>query len=345
MTLNASRNRVLLLHLSFWSVYLSFFLYQVSSYQRGDEVDWNRVFTIVSVQVGFAAIISYLNYFYLLPNFLEKKKAAKYLLIFIVLFFTIITIRIFLERYLLDGFTHQDRYLYRTRFVVQTITSNFFIVIFVGMLRFAQDWFELDAKRKEIEHEKLIAELNFLKAQINPHFLFNTLNNLYYLAYSKSDNTTEVIDKLSKMMRYMIYDSNHPKVLLSKEIEYMKNYVSLERLRLNNEIPIEFEVKGNLDDCQIAPLIFIAFLENAFKHGVSNAKDNCWVKVVVEVSDNKCIYTVENSKVRQQNVEGKSGIGLANIKRRLELSYPGNHELQVKDLNDSYLVQLKLNLI
>ncbi len=114
---------------------------------------------------------------------------------------------------------------------------------------------------------------------------------------------------------------------------------------MNNEIPIDFEVKGNLDDRQIAPLIFIAFLENAFKHGVSNAKDNCWVKVVVEVSGNKCIYTVENSKVRQQNVEGKSGIGLANIKRRLELSYPGNHELQVKDLDDSYLVQLKLNLI
>lgn len=345
MTLKASRNRVLLLHLSFWSVYLSFFLYQVSSYQRGDEVDWNRVFTIVSVQVGFAAIISYLNYFYLLPNFLEKKKAAKYLLIFIVMFFTIITMRIFLERFLLDAFTHQDRYLYRTRFVVQTITSNLFIVIFVGMLRFAQDWFELDAKRKEIEREKLIAELNFLKAQINPHFLFNTLNNLYYLAYSKSENTTEVIDKLSKMMRYMIYDSNHPKVLLSKEIEYMKNYVSLERLRLNNEIPIDFEVKGNLDDRQIAPLIFIAFLENAFKHGVSNAKGDCWVKVEVEVNGNECIYTVENSKVHQQHVEGKSGIGLANIKRRLELSYPGNHELQVKDLDDSYLVQLKLNLI
>ncbi|MFZ1806695.1 MAG: histidine kinase [Cyclobacteriaceae bacterium] len=345
MTLNASRNRVLLLHLSFWSVYLSFFLYQVSSYQRGDELDWNRVITIVSVQVGFAAIISYLNYFYLLPNFLERKKAAKYLLGFVVLFFAIISFRIGLERYILDGFTHQDKYLYRTRFVVQTITSNLFIVIFVGMLRFAQDWFELDAKRKEIEREKLIAELNFLKAQINPHFLFNTLNNLYYLAYSKSDNTTEVIDKLSKMMRYMIYDSNHSKVLLSKEIEYMKNYVSLERLRLNNEIPIDFEVKGNLDDRQIAPLIFIAFLENAFKHGVSNAKDDCWVKVVIEVNGNECIYTVENSKVHQQNLEGKSGIGLANIKRRLELSYPGDHELQVKDLDDSYLVQLKLNLI
>lgn len=345
MTLKASRNRVLLLHLSFWSVYLSFFLYQVSSYQRSHEVDWDRVITIVSVQVGFAALISYLNYFFLLPSFLEKKKAAKYLLGFIVLFFAIISIRIGLERYILDGFTHQDRYLYRTRFVVQTITSNLFIVIFVGMLRFAQDWFELDAKRKEIEHEKLIAELNFLKAQINPHFLFNTLNNLYYLAYSKSDNTTEVIDKLSKMMRYMIYDSNHPKVLLSKEIEYMKNYVSLERLRLNNEIPIDFEVRGELDECKIAPLIFIAFLENAFKHGVSNAKNDCWVKVLIEVNGKECIYTVENSIVQRQKEEGKSGIGLSNIRRRLELSYPQDHELKVTPLPDRYLVQLKLNLI
>ncbi len=345
MTLTASRNRVLLLHLSFWSVYLSFFLYQVSSYQRGEELDWNRILITVFSQVFFAAAISYINYFYLLPQLLERKKVLGYLIKFVLLFTVIIVIRIELNRYLFDMMHFRTNYMDSTRFVVQVVTSNLFVIIFVGMLRFAQDWFELDARRKEIEHKKLIAELNFLKAQINPHFLFNTLNNLYYLAYSKSDNTTEVIDKLSKMMRYMIYDSNHPKVLLSKEIEYMKNYVSLERLRLNNEIPIEFEVKGNLDDCKIAPLIFIAFLENAFKHGVSNAKDDCWVKVLVEVNGKECIYTVENSKIQGSKEEGKSGIGLSNIKRRLELSYPGNHELKVKNLEDRYLVQLKLNLI
>ncbi|HNP06046.1 MAG TPA: histidine kinase [Cyclobacteriaceae bacterium] len=345
MTLKASRQRVLLLHLSFWSVYLSFFLYQVSSYQRGEELEWNRILITVFTHVIFAAIISYINYFYLLPQLLERKKILGYLIKFGLLFTIIIVIRIELNRYLFDLLYFKTSYMDSTRFVVQVVTSNLFIVIFVGMLRFAQDWFELDAKRKEIEHEKLIAELNFLKAQINPHFLFNTLNNLYYLAYSKSDNTTEVIDKLSKMMRYMIYDSNHSKVLLSKEIEYMKNYVSLERLRLNDEIPIEFEVKGNLDDRQIAPLIFIAFLENAFKHGVSNAKDDCWVKVLIEVNGKECTYTVENSKVHLQKEEGKSGIGLSNIKRRLELSYPNDHELQVKDLKDSYFVQLKLNLI
>lgn len=345
MTLTASRNRVLLLHLSFWSVYLSFFLYQVSSYQRGEELDWNRILITVFSQVFFAAAISYINYFYLLPQLLERKKVLGYLIKFVLLFTVIIVIRIELNRYLFDMMHFRTNYMDSTRFVVQVVTSNLFVIIFVGMLRFAQDWFELDARRKEIEHEKLIAELNFLKAQINPHFLFNTLNNLYYLAYSKSDNTTEVIDKLSKMMRYMIYDSNHPKVLLTKEIEYMQNYVSLERLRLNSEIPIEFEVKGNLDDRKIAPLIFITFLENAFKHGVSNAKEDCWVKVLVEVNGKECVYTVENSKIQGRKEEGKSGIGLSNIKRRLELSYPGNHELQVKDLEDRYLVQLKLNLI
>ena len=203
----------------------------------------------------------------------------------------------------------------------------------------------MDAKRKEIEREKLVAELNFLKAQINPHFLFNTLNNLYYLAYSKSDNTTEVIDKLSKMMRYMIYDSNHSKVLLSKEIEYMQNYVSLERLRLNNETPVEFEVKGDAGDNKIAPLIFIAFLENAFKHGVSNTQKQCWVRVSIDIDGKSCTYTVENSKIPNQQSESKSGIGLANIKRRLELSYPDNYELSVQNLSDKYAVQLTLNLI
>lgn len=267
-----------------------------------------------------------------------------YLLQFALIFSAVITIRIWLDRNVFDALIDRS-YVFRTRFVVQVVTSNLFIVIFVGMLRFAKDWFELDAKRKEIEREKLVAELNFLKAQINPHFLFNTLNNLYYLAYSKSDNTTEVIDKLSKMMRYMIYDSNHAKVLLSKEIEYMQNYVSLERLRLNNETPVEFEVKGDPGDNKIAPLIFIAFLENAFKHGVSNTQKQCWVHVSIVISGKSCIYTVENSKIPNQNSESKSGIGLANIKRRLELSYPDSYELSVQDLSDKYAVQLTLNLI
>ncbi|MEJ0032935.1 MAG: histidine kinase [Bacteroidota bacterium] len=117
------------------------------------------------------------------------------------------------------------------------------------------------------------------------------------MAYTKSDNTTEVIAKLSQMMRYMIYESNYPLVDLNKEIEYMQNYVSLERLRLNNQIPIEFNVEGNPNGIKVAPLILITFLENAFKHGVSGDNKKAWVKLSIALSGKNCIYTVENSKI------------------------------------------------
>jgi len=248
------------------------------------------------------------------------------------------------ERYLLDGYSGENNYLYHSRFIIQVVTTNFFIVVFVGLLKFVVEWLELEARKKEVENEKLTAELNFLKAQINPHFLFNTLNNLYYLAYSKSENTTEVIAKLSQMMRYMIYDSNHSKVLLTKEIEYIESYISLERLRLNNQIPIDFEVKGNVSTVLITPFILITFLENAFKHGVTNNNANAWVKISLELNGDECLYTVSNSKIPSAQIDngGKSGIGLQNVHRRLALSYPDRYELNVDDQADTYTVKLKL---
>ena len=337
------RNRVVFLHLSFWCVYVSFLLFQVTSRRR--ELDLERVITIATIQTTFAAIASYLNYFVFLPRFLRRRNVWLYLLEFIVPFSLVMIVRLTFERYLIDGLSGTEEYLYTTRFVVFVITTNFFIVAFVAMLRFAVDWLEFEAKKNEVENEKLTAELNFLKAQINPHFLFNTLNNLYYLAYSKSENTTEVIAKLSQMMRYMIYDSNHPKVLLSKEIEYMRNYISLERLRLNDQIPIKFDVKGSTENVWITPLIFITFLENAFKHGVSNSNPKAWVNITIDLRDHECIYSVENSRgAEQKDGSEKSGIGLQNVKRRLELSYPGKYKLVTEDTREKYLVKLNLSV-
>ena len=339
------RNRVVLMHLSFWCVYLSFFVFQVSSFHR-DEVDWNRVAKIVTLQVSFAMMLGYINYFYFLPKMLGEKNGWKYLLSFLVIFAIIITIRLILERYLIDGYTHKEEYLYRTVFIVRVIVTNLFIVIFLGMIRFAVAWFEFEANKKTVENEKLTAELNFLKAQINPHFLFNTLNNLYYLAYTQSPNTPEIIAKLSNMMRYMIYDSNYPEVPLKKEIEYMENYISLERLRLNDQIPITFDIEGDPEVYRITPLIFITFLENAFKHGVSNSNPGSWVKIKLQLEGKDCIYEIENSRAGSVKPESgeKSGIGLQNVTRRLELSYPGRHVLEVRDNPETYKVTLKLKL-
>jgi two-component system, LytTR family, sensor histidine kinase AlgZ len=340
------RNRVLLVHISFWLVYLSFFFYQLSNFRHGREIDWARASVVGFSQLAITMLIAYLNYFYLLPRFLAHKKIWRYLLEFLIPFIVIITLRVHLQRYLIDGYTYQRQHFYTTFYIVEVSIITLFIVIFIGMVRFAANWFELAARQKEVENQRLTAELNFLKAQINPHFLFNTLNNLYYLAYTQSSNTTEVIAKLSQMMRYMIYDSNYQKVPLSKEIEYMENYISLERLRLNNELPIRFDIEGDPQGVLIAPLIFITFLENAFKHGVSNNYPESWVNILIQLRGKQCIYQVENSKIPSVKPEAgeKSGIGLQNVKRRLELSYPEQYKLVIEDKPDRYFVQLNITL-
>jgi two-component system, LytTR family, sensor histidine kinase AlgZ len=340
------RNRVTLVHVSFWLVYLSFFFYQISNFRHGRETDWGKASIFGIVQLTFTMAIAYLNYFYLLPRFLNHKKIWKYLFEFFVPFIILITGRVHLQRFLIDGYTHQRQHFYSTFYIVEVCVITLFITIFIGMLRFAADWFELAEKQREMENQRLTAELNFLKAQINPHFLFNTLNNLYYLAYTQSANTTEVISKLSQMMRYMIYDTNHQHVPLSKEIEYMQNYISLERLRLNDQIPITLEVEGNPEGVLITPLIFITFLENAFKHGVSNNFPGAWVNVRMRLKGRECIYEVENSKIPSSKPESeeKSGIGLQNVKRRLALSYPDRYTLDIQSRPDRYTVKLKITL-
>lgn len=342
MDSSVHRNRLLVLHAAFWAVYISFFIYARSSFSQTPEIDWPRIFSIAAIHILPAMAFAYLTYFFLMPRILSKRNVGISIVLFIIGLIIFSYTRILLERYFIDGFHQKEEYLYRTRFIVQTFFSYVSISLFVSLLRFAVDWMDLQATRKEIEKEKLTAELNFLKAQVNPHFLFNTLNNLYYLAYSKSENTTEVIEKLSAMMRYMIYDSNYAQVQLNKEIDYMQNYISLEKLRLNDKVKINFNIEGDTDSTRIVPLVLITFLENAFKHGVSSTTSESWINASLTCSPGKLIFEVANKKVAK-TTEEKSGIGLQNVKRRLELSYPGQHVLEINDSPTEYRVRLDIN--
>jgi len=146
------------------------------------------------------------------------------------------------------------------------------------------------------------------------------------------------------MMRYMIYDSNYPQVQLNKEIDYMKNYISLEKLRLSDKVDIQFTVEGEVEGIRITPFILLTFLENAFKHGITNTSKESWIKICLKSSPQQLHFKVVNSKPPVSNVDQKSGIGLQNVKRRLELSYPGKHQLSMKESNEEYSVQLDLNI-
>jgi two-component system, LytTR family, sensor histidine kinase AlgZ len=346
MQLYFQKNRITVMHISFWCLYFSFFFYQVTFMRRNEEPDYLVSAIDAVFQLFFMALLSYLNYFLWLPRLLKHKNFGRYLIEFFVPFLLIMALHIIIKQTIYtDASSRTIKYLSSPRFAFTHSITTIFIILFVGMLKFVEDWFELEAKKKEIENEKLIAELRFLKAQINPHFLFNTLNNLYYLATVNSPKTPEVIDKLSQMMRYMLYDSNHPKIAVTKEIDYMKNYIDLEKLRLENKVPIKFDIIGDINNKQIVPLIFITFLENAFKHGVSNSSKDAFVNISIDILNNQCRYLVENRKLTKTDTGiEKSGIGLQNVNRRLELSYPNKYKLDVTETCDVYKVDLSLTL-
>lgn len=339
------RHKKTLIHVAFWCVYASFFLYQITS-PGGKDRSWSNILKDFGLHMIVMIGISYTNYFLFLPKLLRDKNLGRYLLSFLPVFFVVTYILLLGKQMVLAEILPSVKWIYSFRFGLNVFLGALFIVAFVSLLRFVEDWFEMEANKKEMENERLTSELRFLKAQINPHFLFNTLNNLYYLAYKQSPNTTEVIAKLSQMMRYMIYDSNHPRVPLDKEIEYMSNYISLEKMRLNDEVPIRFDVHGSTEGLMITPLIFITFLENAFKHGVSNTAKDSWVEADIRIENSICTYAVSNRKLSEpsKTVTEKSGIGLQNLKRRLELTYPDRYDLHIDDLPDVYRVKLKLDL-
>jgi LytS/YehU family sensor histidine kinase len=209
-------------------------------------------------------------------------------------------------------------------------------------LKFILDWFLNEKVKSRLENEKLIAELAFLKSQINPHFLFNSLNNIYSLAYQKAEKTPEAILKLSEIMRYMLYESNVDKVALSDEIRYLQNYIELQKLRFKDHIHIKFEIIGDLFGLKITPLILISFVENAFKHGIATDID-VPISITLNLSQGKLFFQVVNKK-SEMNKDMTGGIGLSNVKRRLELLYKGQYNLNIDDKNDIYRCELNLNL-
>ncbi|MEL6989342.1 MAG: sensor histidine kinase, partial [Bacteroidota bacterium] len=209
------------------------------------------------------------------------------------------------------------------------------------------DWFQQKQDHLELQTQNMQSELNFLKSQINPHFLFNTLNNLYALTLKKSDQAPEIVLKLSEMMRYMLYECNEPKVMLSKEVHYMENYLELEKIRQGPHSEINLEVNGDPGDKMIAPLMFIPFLENSFKHGLNSSITEGYVEAVLNIEEDNVHFHIENSKAPSmpRQIHKKSGgIGLVNVKRRLNILYPERYDLTLSDSPNAYRVDLKIDL-
>jgi two-component system sensor histidine kinase AlgZ len=195
----------------------------------------------------------------------------------------------------------------------------------------------------QAQQEKITAELQLLKAQVHPHFLFNTLNNIYSFSLDNSPKTPGLIKKLSSLLSYMLYECNTKEVFLKKEIEIMRNYVDLERERYGSKIEITWNVDGDVEDTLISPLLLLPFLENAFKHGISEQIGRYWLSVDISVISNVLRCKIANSK-NDVVPYRKNGIGIANVKKRLQFIYSGKHELKISDEGKYFVVWLSVNL-
>jgi two-component system LytT family sensor kinase len=326
-------------HIIGWIVYV---LYIVVGFLIESRPFSNQLFTGSFTVVKFLEF--YFFYLWVYPRFLKKNKVPQLIggiLLGIVLF---IIVRYTLEEVILFRIFHIHNYFGYT--ALSYIVDNMYYGTSALVLSLAV-YSSFNALRKEQENkslreEKVKAELAFLKSQINPHFLYNTLNYIYSLAYPVSDHLADAIIKLSQLMRYMLTESSNGEVDLQKEIDYIENYIAIYQLRFGDHFNVEFVTQGNVGGQRIASLMLIPFVENAFKHGVVD-DPNRPVRIVLKLTGNRMEFTVSN-KINHQQKDHSSGVGLVNIRRRLELIYPGRHDLLVSANGQTYKSTLQITL-
>ncbi|MEL6558267.1 MAG: sensor histidine kinase [Bacteroidota bacterium] len=280
----------------------------------------------------------YFNIYWLIPKFLVTKKYLIYGLLAVV---TVIVWGIIIGT--AEPWTDEHWFGDQSQSIDWSggILAVALLMIISGFINLAYRWFIQSTKIKQLENDRLLMELSVLKNQINPHFFFNTLNNLYALSLEHSAQTPGVILKLSEMMRYAIYECKEPKVQLLHEIKYIENYLSLEKIRQDESCEVTFEHHISANDIFIAPMVLLVFIENAFKHGFGTLASHAYIHIKLH-NDEESIYFVVKNNFGEVENNSEKGLGLDNVKRRLSLLYPGMHDLKIDRSHGEFMVQLAL---
>ena len=336
---------IVVLHIVAWGLYFSFINLAFLGNRLSTEFS---VWYLISVAIVDVSVFYYL-YSIGIPKLLMNQK-VRLLIGLIILILAIYPFLVFLTNAALVHFFPEDitpiAALEKARFWTAyglRVLSCLFVVMMAGIGKFTFDWFKNLRIRRELENQNLASELAFLKSQINPHFLFNTLNNIHTLAYKKADGAPEAIMKLSELMRYMIYDSNTELVPLKKELQYLQSFIDLQELRFKAKGIVSFKVEGDVSEKHIAPLILFPFVENAFKHGAQLNRPDA-IQIQLRVKDD-LVYEVNNGIVGRngnQQKDNVGGIGLGNIRRRLELIYPSDFALEVEQTELHFNIKLTI---
>lgn len=315
------------IHVFCWILFFGFPIIMAQS--ESGSINWSAFMRFIIVPASLFSIF-YINYFILIPKLLFEEHKKKFLIsnLIIIIAFSVV-IRWWNEMHIQPPPPEMIRHNPPSKiiFIIRDVASMIFSAGLSVAIRLSIRWNETEAARREAVKSMTEAELRNLRNQLNPHFLLNTLNNIYALIAIDSDKAQQAVQELSKLLRYVLYDNQSMYVPLKKEIDFIKNYIELMRIRVSEDVTIEtvFKIKEN-SQTPVAPLIFISLIENAFKHGISPT-ENSFIKINIEEDDNKIICNIQNSN-HPKNVTDKSGsgIGLEQVGKRLQLLYPGQYE-------------------
>ncbi|MBA2422829.1 MAG: sensor histidine kinase [Chitinophagales bacterium] len=332
----------LLMHIGFWLFWLFRTFYDiVSLYGFGyGELLFMLVYAATQIPM------MYFHLYILVPRLLNSRHYLLYAIATIGLIFTYSVVNYTLLTLIPESVSSVGLSDYISQLNARyDIFEGFFTLVITYSIKYAGQVRSTQTRLLQLQRDNLTLELNALKAQINPHFLFNTLNNIYSLALRKSEKTPDMVLKLSDMMRYVLYECNAGRVALEREIQFISNYIELERIRHGEHVSINFSLTGNPKDYRIEPLLLIPIVENSFKHGINAQMEKGFVDVRLNVLNGRLQLNVLNSvPVNGSFLKEMGGIGLDNVQKRLELIYPEKHQLKIAALQNSYKVDLELNL-
>ena len=336
-------------HIFFWLVSIS--LLTLLFYFYDEKFSLNLIEKSIIINVAFAAS-AYINLYVLIPKFLKQKNYIFYIFWLIILLsvasLTLQFLFIYPLRNLLgisEGYTTFNTNLHSAYFF-----STLLYVGITSFLKLIKDWLsmqDINLRLVKIEQQKLEAELKTLKGQLNPHFLFNSLNNIYSLALIKSDKVPELILKLSDLMRHIIYESKENYISLEKELDFVNNFIELQRIRTSDKTKIKYDIIGNIPSAKIAPLLFEPFIDNAFKHGLPGTDNSDFINITFNFENRESLlFKLENN---YEELFGQkkfnSGIGLKNVRQRLKLLYqPHEYKLDIHKKDHIHRVILELKL-
>jgi LytS/YehU family sensor histidine kinase len=289
-----------------------------------------------------AATVYTFNY-YLIPKLLLKNKRKKFLAFAFAAIVMFFYIQLLLTLLLVVKLLYAEQTLFPEMIDVVMLFFNMFFIVFVAIaVKFYKRWSEKDYREQKLQKEKVETELQMLKTQINPHFLFNTLNSIYVLAMKKSGQTAEVVMKLSDILDYILYRINTPAIPVSNEIRIIESYSELEKIRFADRVDFNLSSSLSSDNIQIPPMLIIPFVENAFKHGVAKSMKKSWIKIIINETDRRLNISVSNSKTNKTADNKTGGIGLVNVRKRLDLLYDDAYKLEISEEDHRYDIFLSI---